>query len=110
MRRATCAGRSGGLADWLSAAPAVYSHLPIGRSGSAESLDAVGLLNSLPQNVRLLGCKRSWDGTALILRLQETSGVASEVTLPVNLGREAQALEFKPYEIMTLRMDRSGFC
>ncbi len=58
--------------------------------------------------MRLLTCKQSADGKALIVRLQEMTGKA----LPANLqlaGMTAPVkLTFKPYELKTLRFDPSG--
>jgi alpha-mannosidase len=58
-----------GLADHLSAPPAAYAHLPAGVSENATEL-----LSLTPATVRLLACKCSWDGRALLLRLQESLG------------------------------------
>jgi len=96
-----------GLADWLSAPPAVYAHLPIGRAASDDSSHALDWLGSLPQNLRLLACKQSWDRAALIIRLQELAGVATEFALPARRG-ESAAFTFRPYEIKTLRLERDG--
>ncbi len=96
-----------GLADWLSAPPAVYAHLPFGRAASDDSSHALDWLGSLPQNLRLLATKPSWDQTALILRLQELAGVATELALPAKRGDSA-ARTFRPYEIKTLRLERDG--
>jgi alpha-mannosidase len=58
-----------GLADYLAAPPATYAHLPIGACANST-----GLLALKPGNIRLLACKRSWDGEALIVRVQEAVG------------------------------------
>jgi len=60
-----------GLADHLAAPPLAYAHLPYD-SGRAPSVEP--LLDVCPASIRLLACKRSWDGEALIVRLQEAVG------------------------------------
>jgi alpha-mannosidase len=95
-----------GLADHLAAPPLAYAHLPYD-SGRAPSVEP--LLDVRPASIRLLACKRSWDGEALIVRLQEAVGrktkarlgVAAPVALPI-------CLDFKPFEIKTLRVERDG--
>jgi len=90
-----------GWADWLSAPPAVYSHLPIGRRAGAQPPGDPSLLRLSPAHVRLLACTRSWDGTALIARLQEMAGETTRASLHV-AGMDAPlALTFKPYELKT---------
>jgi alpha-mannosidase len=97
-----------GLADWLTAPPAVYSHLPIGRVAGEGPTTSPALLQISPSSLRLLACKQSSGGKALIARLQEMTGKA----LPANLqlaGMTAPVkLTFKPYELKTLRFDRNG--
>jgi alpha-mannosidase len=95
-----------GLADHLAAPPLAYAHLPYD-SGRAPSIEP--LLDVRPASIRLLACKRSWDGEALIVRLQEAVGrktkarlgVAACAALPI-------CLDFKPFEIKTLRVERNG--
>jgi alpha-mannosidase len=60
-----------GLADHLAAPPLAYAHLPYD-SGRAPSVESLIML--APASIRLLACKRSWDGEALIVRLQEAVG------------------------------------
>ena len=69
-----------GLADHLGASPAAYAHLPYdaGRSPSVEPL-----LSLRPASVRLLACKRSWDGEALVVRIQEAVGRRTKAMLQV---------------------------
>ncbi len=102
-----------GLADRLNAPPAVYSHLPFGMmSGSGAAVGTGGgpaaLLSIDAPNIRLLACKRSQDGEALIVRLQEASGAPTKAT--VRLGRPPStfSLDFRPFEIRTVRIERSG--
>ena len=69
-----------GLADHLAAPPAAYAHLPY----DAQQAQPRELLLSLkPSSVRMLACKRSWDGGALILRLQEAVGKKTKCDLKV---------------------------
>ena len=99
-----------GLADWLTAPPAVYSHLPIGRGAGERLTSAPSLLQVSPPSIRLLACKQSLDGKAVIVRLQEMAGqsLPAKVQSP---GMTAPAmLNFKPYEIKTLRLELSGGC
>ncbi len=91
-----------GLADHLAAPPAVYAHLPY----DAENVAPVDPLLALkPSNIRLLACKRSWDGEALIVRLQEAVGRKTKAELQVAV---AIPLAFAPFEIKTLRIERDG--
>jgi alpha-mannosidase len=93
-----------GLADWLSAPPAVYAHLPIGLEERSE----VKLLSLQPSSVRLTACKQTWDGKALVLRLHETVGVASTARLELEEPKVAAKISLKPYQLKTIRIERSG--
>ncbi len=116
-----------GLADHLAAPPAAYAHLPY----DADQVPAVEPFIALrPSSVRLLACKRSWDGEALIVRLQEAVGKRTKAELKVArpdapngiLGRERGRaprerghvpevnvpLSFAPFEIKTVRVERDG--
>jgi alpha-mannosidase len=99
-----------GLADWLSAPPVVYSHLPIGHRAGETTLPAPSLLEVSPPSIRLLACQQSPDGAAIIVRLQETAGKS----VPANLQFEGMTapttLTFKPYELKTMRLERNGAC
>jgi alpha-mannosidase len=97
-----------GLADWLSAPPAVYAHLPIGDGVRETSQADLSLLQLSPGSVRLLACKRSADGVALTVRLQEMAGRTVRVTLQFAGLARTQELAFRPYEVKTLRLDRTG--
>jgi hypothetical protein len=59
-------------------------------------------------NIRLLACKQSQVGEGLIVRLQEASGTPTKTG--VRLGRPPSAfnLDFRPFEIKTIRIERSG--
>jgi alpha-mannosidase len=93
-----------GLADWLSAPPFVLAHFPAGEGKPAVqeflSVDA--------PNVRLVACKRSFDGAALVLRLQEGLGRPTRARVQLNVVGSAADLSFLPFEIKTLRCERDG--
>jgi hypothetical protein len=55
----------------------------------------------------LAACKRSWDGEALVVRLHEAAGIGTRGRLSVHPGDEI-SLKFKPFEIKTVRVERSG--
>jgi alpha-mannosidase len=103
-----------GLADHLAAPPAVYPHLPYDPR-TAPPVES--LLSLKPVSVRLLACKRSWDGEALVVRLQEAVGRRSKAVLRVaRQGSQERGhvpevhvpLVFRPFEIKTLRVERDG--
>ncbi len=111
-----------GLADHLAAPPAVYSHLPY----DAENiLSKETLLTLKPASVRLLACKRSWDGEALIVRLQEAVGKKTKAQLTIarpvlafgdpfpdqergHVPKVHVSLSLAPFEIKTLRIEKNG--
>ena len=95
-----------GLADWISAPPRVFAHLPIGVPNHSGDQALSGLMETIPQNLTVLACKQTWDGRALILRLQETCGGPAELRDPRN--RSLAPLVFRPFEIKTLRLERGG--
>lgn len=96
--------RLSGLADFLSAPPVAYAHLPIGVGTDSGS----SLLELSPANVRLLACHASPDSAALIVRLQEMAGQATTASLQLTGQPAPAALEFRPYEIKTLRCERES--
>jgi len=103
-----------GLADHLAAPPAAYPHLPY----DTTQVQAVeSLLTLSPSHVRLLACKRSNDGQALIVRLQEAVGKRTkgklEIAMPAgkergHVQRAHVPLSFAPFEIQTLRVEADG--
>jgi alpha-mannosidase len=99
-----------GLADWLSAPPAVYAHLPIGRGSSGNPADPLPLLTLSAAHVRLLACKRSWDGLAVVVRLQEMGGTPTEAHLQFAGMSSPFSIRLQPYAIKTLRLDPDGCC
>lgn len=127
------------LADWLSAPPAVYAHLPFGKAAadgkpapigsvapaySTELGAAAGpskcdaatasMIAVSPSPIRLLACKRSDDGKALVIRAQESAGRKAKARLSVAPpdGKRSDPIVieslFSPFEIKTLRLERSG--
>ena len=92
-----------GLADHLAAPPAAYAHLPYDAKNVAPSETLLGVR---PANIRLLACKRSWDGEALIVRLQEAVGKKTKAELQIALAKAP--IIFAPFEIKTLRIEKSG--
>jgi alpha-mannosidase len=116
-----------GLADHLAAPPAAYPHLPY---DTANAAPAETLLTVKPANIRLLACKRSWDGEALVVRLQEAVGKKTKAELVVaawpgydgqsepveEKGQEKERghlqvsvpILFAPFEIKTLRIEKDG--
>lgn len=106
------------LADWLSAPPYALAHLPLGEMKAGAGSDGerdesrgereISLLTLNPQNIRLTACKPSWDGKALVLRLHETCGWATSAELTISRPLRVINLRFQPFEIKTLRLERTG--
>ncbi len=111
-----------GLADHLAAPPSAHAHLPYDAS-QVTSVEA--LLTVRPASIRLLACKRSWDGKALVVRLQEAVGKRTKARLEIakSADRTGEAspnqegghapeasipLVFAPFEIKTLRLEKDG--
>jgi len=104
-----------GLADHLAAPPVAFAHLPY---DSAWAPSVEPLLDVRPASIRLLACKRSWDGEALIIRLQEAVGRKTVGEMRIALRKADQErgrvpeghipLSFQPFEIKTLRVERNG--
>jgi alpha-mannosidase len=93
-----------GLADWLTAPPFALAHFPIGdmTPGRQE------LITFEPSSIRLIACKRSWDGDGLILRCQETVGVETRTRVHLHNPSADAELVFNAFEIKTLRFERNG--
>jgi alpha-mannosidase len=98
--------RVAALADWVSAPPRVFAHLPNGVGAGTDEQGLSRLLEAIPESVTVLACKPSWDGRALVIRLQETCGAQAELRDPRE--RSAAPFSFRPFEIKTLRLERSG--
>jgi len=99
------------LADRLNAPPPAYAHLPFGSYRPADSQAVRAGLDWLrldAPNVRLLACKQSEDGEALIIRLQEAAGLPTRAILSLGEMSVEAALDFRPFEIKTIRIDKSG--
>jgi hypothetical protein len=124
---ATVLDRVSALADWLNAPPWAVAHLPFGdvaeeagsrlrggreaaASGGTGAISPrdPGLLALSPPGVRMTGLKRSFDGRALVLRLHETRGVATDARLDLARSRAAIEIRLRPFEIKTLRLEKSG--
>jgi len=104
-----------GLADWLSAPPAVFAHLPIGTPVRAKAKkDEEGSISAMlslsSPAIRLMALKRTEDGKALLVRLQETTDNATRVTLALKNPFRTIPLTFRALEIKTLRIARNGAC
>jgi len=112
-----------GLADWLNAPPFALAHLPFGMTeeqkgrdkrsagrkyGGTDSGDGESLLSCEPGNIRLIALKRSRNRRALIMRLHETSGANTTAILEFYFPRVRFRLDFRPFEIKTVRLERSG--
>jgi len=111
------------LADWLAAPPFALAHLPFGgieeRNGRkgltpglkdqacAEKTEGA-LFSCRPPNIRVTACKRSRDRRSLIIRLHETAGEKTNAVLRFDFHRVQIRLDFRPFEIKTLRLERSG--
>jgi alpha-mannosidase len=93
-----------GLADWLSAPPYALAHYPRGaETGPVESLMTIE-----QGTVRLLACKQSWDGEAVIMRLQEIEGRTSRAVIRMHEPSGVMELPFRPLEIKTVRCEKRG--
>jgi alpha-mannosidase len=93
-----------GLADWLDAPPFALAHFPIGDGTPSQQ----HLSTLVPDTIRLIACKRSWDGNSLIFRFLESVGVETHAEVHLLSPSVAAELVFKPYEIKTLRFERDG--
>jgi alpha-mannosidase len=71
--------------------------------------DMSKLLILSPENVRLLACKRSKDGKALIIRIQECSGSPTKASLRIDYPKILAEFKLEPQEIKTLRIEKNGF-
>jgi len=101
------------LANWLTAPPIAYAHLPVGLFNiPGEKLEyqsaSKSILSIQPQNILLLACKRSRNGKALVMRLQESSGLATQAIIKLNALKIPIELSFQPLEIKTVRIEKSG--
>ena len=99
-----------GVAERMGARPLVFAHLPEGIPGPSGQDGEIRtpFLTLSEGRVAMLCSKRSWDGDALVLRLQESSGAAAACDLRLSVPALNAELTFKPFEIKTLRVERSG--
>lgn len=105
-----------GLAEWLTAPPVALAHLPAGSpAASADAAQPEGrgdvladLLTVSPDSVRMLACRPGADGVSLIVRLQATRRAETEATVVLGTPAAEIELRFRPLEIKTIRVDRSG--
>ncbi|MBN2246853.1 MAG: hypothetical protein JW755_13530 [Candidatus Aminicenantes bacterium] len=105
-----------GLADWLNSPPYALAHLPTGNlkaknpgpDSPTNSQYSLEFLSSFPSNVRLLACKQSLDGNALIIRLQESIGDTTHFSLKIHPFKSPIELSLKPLEIKTIRIEKNG--
>jgi len=95
------------LADGLAAPPAAFPHLPSRFSGEGgmKTGGSIDVMGPLPSGVRLLALKRSWDGRALVVRLQESTGKEASIRLKI-AGSATRQMTFSPFEIKTLRVEK----
>lgn len=119
--------RVSALADWLNMPPWAVAHLPFADGTEAprpeilprEERDVIGeddappacepgFLTLSPPGIRMTCLKRSADGRALILRLQETRGLETGARLDVSRPRVSLVVRFRPFEIKTLRLEKNG--
>ncbi|MCC6396905.1 MAG: alpha-mannosidase [Bacteroidetes bacterium] len=92
------------MADWLIAPPYALAHYPLGTGTPARQ----ELLRLEPASLRLLACKQSWDGKALIVRIHETTGRGAKGTLRMLRPDVSIGLDLRPGEITTLRIEANG--
>jgi alpha-mannosidase len=90
------------LSDWLSAPPFPLAHLPAATSSTKS------LFSAFPANIRLLSCRRSGQGDALLIRLQEASGLETEFDLRCPPADTKARIRLRPYEIRLFRLDKKG--
>jgi alpha-mannosidase len=117
------------FADWLCGGPFALAHLPFGLSippgqrdqkGKGKVSESAGrslvvkdgpeisVLTLEPPNIRLTALKRSADGRELMARLHETSGRGARARLNFLAPQISIDLAFRPFEIKTLRVGKSG--
>ncbi len=117
------------FADWLCGGPFALAHLPFGASipsgnrgkdgkrnfseSGGCSFDVKGgplvsLLELGPSNIRLAALKCAPGGRAIIVRLHETSGRRTRAHLSFHIPPVSVDLTFRPFEIKTLGVDKSG--
>ena len=96
--------RGAGIAKkaWELNEPA-FTHIESGHPGKRSP--QASFLGTEAENVLLSVIKKSEDGNALIVRGYETAGVSAKTMLHIPHFKKTFAVEFKPCEIKTLRID-----
>ncbi len=120
------------LADLLSSPPYALAHLPFAQEGPEGGAPLSSLrdasqreehektasfpvsptsaeLTLEPDHVRLLACKRSWDGKAMVCRVQEKSGMRATCCLRVLKPECTARFDLSPFEIKTVRIEKTGW-
>ncbi len=92
------------MADWLITPPFALAHYPAGAGTPAHQ----ELLSLSPPSLRLLACKQSWDGRALIVRIHETTGANVRGLLALRQPALQIGIDCSPFEIKTLRIETDG--
>ena len=61
-----------------------------------------------PANISVLALKQAEDGDAILLRVQERAGVATEAHVSLPLFGVDRSFSIKPWQIQTIRIDRKN--
>jgi alpha-mannosidase len=92
------------LADWLNAPPSVFAHLPYGSANK----NGKNFFQWDAKNLRLLTCKKSEHGEAIILRFQEVSAKKTKTIFSMKFPSIQIPLKFHPFQIKTIRIEKTG--
>ena len=98
------------LADFMNMPPVAYPHLPLG-SISDKSLkqpEIKDLLSLDKKNIRLLALSKSFNKEALNIRMQESIAKETSAILKLNNPSIEINLIFKPFEIKTILIGKTG--
>ncbi|MBD3409175.1 MAG: hypothetical protein GF419_03130 [Ignavibacteriales bacterium] len=105
----------GAWSDWTIEPPAAFTHLPYGSHGAkpeprfGETPTRKEILDVVPANARMTALKRSRDGMATIVRLQESAGEPTNATIKLFAERDVVIeTKLEPLEIKTIRIERDG--
>ncbi len=91
-----------GLAEWMSSPPFALAHLPVG------NFDNLDLLSLSPKNVCLLSLKRSEEGDALVIRIQEAAGIPTQAVVHLKKLDIKHSISLKSLEMKTICVDKKG--
>jgi len=83
------------------------SHILENKHKGFLPLNFVGLEN-VPENVNLSAIKESEDGTGLIVRIHESQGVCTKVSINGNMLPKTLETELKPFEVKTMFLPKNG--